>query len=620
MRKQSLQSIFILCISLVSMFASAEVTVNKNRVFITNNNTQLKVDNVDVTATEFAQKALGMEAEVLIDEDVNADVTAGTAKEINAENQIKGPVTNVAPLQVLGQDVVIDADTVLANTTGSFAMGDLLKVSGVFTENNVLLAGRIEATTTLVEFKLMAQVSAINGNLLQFGQLNVDTTGVTLEDCGAGIQVGDLVELEATVVTNFDITNPLDTVSDFECKTGVVAIPPGNNSTTLQFSAEGFVSAIIDATHFSLNGQTVEFSTATVFENGTVDDLTVGVKVEAEGSFDATTNLLSAEKIEFRQVRVRITAPVAVADLNSNQATALNISGLFSALTRDQDNLIPALSQDTQLELRGYLDSSGTFRVDKIRDRGVPEVNDIRLRGPVSNVANPAFDILGVNIDITGASLFIESTPVDSATFFASLADGAEVDVNHGIYDAQTNTSMGGEITIEEVAGVGSAQTPQPAQAKTQPGSYFIQANGLGGIGKGRIDKFVVPTGAAPVALVASNDISADEGSSVTLDGSSSTGDTLTFSWVQTSGVAVTLADPNVASTSFTAPQVSADSTLVFELTVTDSIGSTDITMVTVVVKDTTPPAPPPPPTTSGGGGGSVGIWLLLLAGLIRRR
>jgi len=604
----------------ISGMAVAEVTINEKRIFVTNNNTQLKLDDTLVTPTVFAQNTEGMSAEVQIDEDVNADVTLGTASVINAENQVKGPVTNLSPLQVLGQDVAIDTDTIFANSNGIFVLGDLLKVSGTFTNDNVLLAGRIEATTSLVEFKLEGHLSAINGSLLQFGNLIVDTTGVTLRDCGNGPLVGDLVEIKAAVVNNFDINTALNTVSDFECKSGVVILPIGNNSSTIQFSAEGFVTLIIDATHFELNGQMVEFSATTVFENGTLDDLVEGVKVEAEGTFDVASNLLTADKIKFRQVRIRITAPATVADLNANQVTLLNIDGQFSALSRDQDNLIPLLSQDFQLELRGYLDSGGILRVDRIRERGVPDANDIRLRGPVSNLVNPNFEILGVTIDVTGASFFIGSMSVDSATFFASLNNGAEVDINHGIYDDLTNSSMGGEITLEEMSGVGIQKIPESAPEKYNPNSSFIQADGLGAVGKGRIDKFLPPVGAEPMALVASTSISANEGNNVTLDGSNSTGDTLTFAWTQTSGMAVTIAAPNAANTSFTAPQVSAATTLVFDLTVTDAIGSTDTTTVTVTINNTTAPPPPPPPSSSGGGG-SLGFFsLLLLAGLISRK
>ena len=78
-------------------------------------------------------------------------------------------------------------------------------------------------------------------------------------------------------------------------------------------------------------------------------------------------------------------------------------------------------------------------------------------------------------------------------------------------------------------------------------------------------------------------------GEQVTLDGSDSSdveGDTLTFSWVQTHGISVSLSGANTATPSFTAPQPSGG--LTFELTVSDGTNS-DSDSVTITVRDTAP-------------------------------
>lgn len=73
----------------------------------------------------------------------------------------------------------------------------------------------------------------------------------------------------------------------------------------------------------------------------------------------------------------------------------------------------------------------------------------------------------------------------------------------------------------------------------------------------------------------------------VTLDGSASSdadGDTLSYSWVQTGGTAVTLQNASSASASFDAAEVSAEESLVFELTVNDGeFSDTDPVTVTLV-------------------------------------
>jgi choice-of-anchor B domain-containing protein len=122
----------------------------------------------------------------------------------------------------------------------------------------------------------------------------------------------------------------------------------------------------------------------------------------------------------------------------------------------------------------------------------------------------------------------------------------------------------------------------------------------------------------APNSVAGANQ-TANSGELVTLNGQQSNdpdGDALTYAWAQTVGVGVTLADPTAATTSFTAPTVSSDTILRFELTVSDNGGlsSSSTTAVTVLR--------PPTPSGGGGGGGGAMNWLLLmlLAVILRKR
>ncbi len=128
----------------------------------------------------------------------------------------------------------------------------------------------------------------------------------------------------------------------------------------------------------------------------------------------------------------------------------------------------------------------------------------------------------------------------------------------------------------------------------------------------------------APVAAVASATVTVTEGDTVTLDATSSTdsdSDTLTYVWTQTSGPTVSLNNSTSATASFTAPSVTADTSLGFEVTVSDG-ALEDTAQVTVTVENqatVTPPAPTPSPAPSGGsgGGGSTGLISLLFLGLL---
>lgn len=107
-------------------------------------------------------------------------------------------------------------------------------------------------------------------------------------------------------------------------------------------------------------------------------------------------------------------------------------------------------------------------------------------------------------------------------------------------------------------------------------------------------------------------------GSLVTLNGSQSSdanGDGLSYQWAQTGGQTVNLNNANTAIANFTAPAVTSDSLLQFELTVADPGGLTDTASTTITVVASTP-AP-----SGGSGGGSPGLpGLLLLAAAVLRR
>ncbi len=113
----------------------------------------------------------------------------------------------------------------------------------------------------------------------------------------------------------------------------------------------------------------------------------------------------------------------------------------------------------------------------------------------------------------------------------------------------------------------------------------------------------------APNAIAGTNR-SVPGGTVVALDGSSSNdpdGDTLTYAWTQTMGPAVTLNNADTASASFTAPDLSSDTLLRFELAVTDPQGLGDSASVAITVTTTARTL------GGGGGGGAVSLWLLAL-------
>lgn len=97
---------------------------------------------------------------------------------------------------------------------------------------------------------------------------------------------------------------------------------------------------------------------------------------------------------------------------------------------------------------------------------------------------------------------------------------------------------------------------------------------------------------APPIADAGSNQV-VDEGDPVQLNGGGSSdpdSDPLSFQWVQTSGPTAQLSGAATATPSFTAPLVAATVDCVFQLSVEDGRGGTDIDTVTVTVVDVNVP------------------------------
>ncbi len=108
-----------------------------------------------------------------------------------------------------------------------------------------------------------------------------------------------------------------------------------------------------------------------------------------------------------------------------------------------------------------------------------------------------------------------------------------------------------------------------------------------GATGSASVTVTVVHLNGAPVANAGANQ-TVNEGTVATLSGSGtdSDGTIASYAWAQTAGPTVTLTNANMAVASFTAPQVTADAVLTFQLVVTDNQGATGTATTNVTVKN----------------------------------
>ena len=92
----------------------------------------------------------------------------------------------------------------------------------------------------------------------------------------------------------------------------------------------------------------------------------------------------------------------------------------------------------------------------------------------------------------------------------------------------------------------------------------------------------VAPT----ISLSASENVDSGESFSITASASDSDGSISSYQWTQTSGQSVTISNATSNTLSFTAPSVTSNTVLTFELTVTDNDNATATASIQVTVMD----------------------------------
>jgi hypothetical protein len=390
------------------------------------------------------------------------DFATGTLEFVNARTALKGPVTSLSPLQVLGQTVVITGDTVLADLTSiaDLDVGNELEVYGFTRADNVIQATRIQrkAPGDLTEWKLTGFVTASNTTSFNVGAQTVSlSAGAIPNDCTGGTPAtGSFVEVKAIPVSGF---NPGDALAanKVECKRGGL-LGELDDSVPLR-RIQGFVSTV-DGERFTVGGlgaegQTVNLTGATTFRNGTREDLVTGVKVEVTGRFNTTTGVLTATRVSFREARVRIEAPLQAVSAETLQVLGITVQG--SGLVDDEDNVLGGGRSNIDVEVRGFRDRNGDVFATEIRDRGAAGNRDLRLRGPVDqgSIVEPNFSILGVQIVPDSGTRYEDSrgtnddVEISQQQFFSTLTAGQPVQVKKGSFSAGRITGPE-EIELED--------------------------------------------------------------------------------------------------------------------------------------------------------------------------
>ena len=369
--------------------------------------------------------------------------TTGTAKTISYDDNITGVITaiNLAQntLAVMGQTVSVSASTTFDDgsttppTLATLAVGNTVEVSGYVNAAGVIAASRIERKATQGSLDVSGVVSALNVATAHFniGTVLIDYTGI--QPAGGTLANGACVEARGTSFNTTTLTLTATRVDIKSCAIGAINGDSGE--------IEGLITALnsapsANAADFNIASQRIIANAQTEYENGAATALALNVKVEAEGKFDANSNLVATE-ISFRiDGALRVTGLVTAVNTTSQTVTVLGVTSTTSSATRMADS--SSLQQRpfglADLKLGDYAvvrGKAGTTAGSMVatsleRQNPVTQGGNTRqlLRDFVPATATAAnFSLLGVPVSTNVSTVYSGNTPTLAA--FLAIAGGS---------------------------------------------------------------------------------------------------------------------------------------------------------------------------------------------------
>ncbi|MBL4661569.1 MAG: hypothetical protein JKY19_14515 [Alcanivoracaceae bacterium] len=424
--------------------------VNKTRTYTINDETMITLDDTVIDQSLFEIIGSGFKSAFTLLDDVNSTIDTGTINAIELITNLQGPVTSISPLEILGQPVLTTADTVLV-LSGSIALDQSVAVSGYLSANNSLKATRIMPSNDLQAWKIRGFASEITGAGFKIGSLTINRGAEQIQNCDSvgGFNDGVLVEVKMTSNADYVIGTPVNGIQSIAC---LMLNQLPKEAGTLPSVVQGFISQT-QGHNFWLNDIKVNVNNSTVYENGERDFIDEAINVEVQGVFNAETSVLQADVVRFMDRRIEITFPVVPEDVSIDESILINGVTFFKTpQSKDVANILAGIADDKQIQIRGYVDSNGIAYISKILDKGVPNFNNISLRGDISALDNPLFSVLNFQIDSSNSLIInLGAGVIDVETFFNLVVIGSQVEIKNAQYDSVLNQLINANITIRKI-------------------------------------------------------------------------------------------------------------------------------------------------------------------------
>jgi hypothetical protein len=413
---------------------------------------------------------LGMNAEV---QGEITSPTTGTANTVKIIEAVRGKLlsaptgsASAGTMTVLGQVVHVD-DTTLYDAsslgTGFAALAasanQVLEIHGKRNFDGSILASYIEKSPSATTFSTRGTISSHNFSTHTFsiGSLVVDYTGNTSV-------FGNMPT--PTNANNWNglyvyVAGAASGCSSNPCGTFIASTvePVGLSlSTAIQAELEGLVtgspaSNAFSGLDFTLDFQQVQTTSSTIYSGGIQADIVAGSKLEVEGTL--TAGVISATKVRFKDnvlIDANVTAAISGSTLTLDGLPGVTVTAnIFTdlpSLTTPSNLATNLAGHSVRIRGRANPGVAGGVIATRIQDHGLANsTGNMSLTAFVPKnptLTGPTFTMLGVTIDTSAPAPTFTSDQgagISSATFFATLKNGAMVTAIHQMSDPLVSNS-----------------------------------------------------------------------------------------------------------------------------------------------------------------------------------
>jgi hypothetical protein len=412
-----------------------------NGVEYETDNSQVSTDDDDSASETDLQ--VGMV--VTLSGTVNDDGTTGDASKIHYEEQLKGPLESIDlianTMTVLGQNITFDDLTSLERVVlVELNLGDFLEISGFFDNEGNLYASRIEKEDNVTTLKVQGKISMLDANAQTFklAQLTINYSGATFDDFTAQDLADDLA-----VRVKGDASALVDNV--FSISKIKPAKKEDDHNDGDKRHLEGIISTFESNANFVVNDITVITDDNTKYEHGTAESLALDVRVKIKGSFNEAGQLLAKEIRIHQRSELKIEGLVQATDLELKTLTVLEVVFQVSEQTKMEDESdnderffdLADLVVGDFVEIKGFVDNDSNHIATKLERKNLNDDDGTELKGPVSDINDFTFMVVGVTVHTTENTLFEDKNgdDVNQGQFFEQLIADMHVEVKGQLLD-----------------------------------------------------------------------------------------------------------------------------------------------------------------------------------------